>query len=329
VEPVTVTIVAALVAATGVALFAYGLASLARWRFLDRRIREYVAMAPASGPPRRARRPVAWSAALLGRSLQRRLTGSSYEALVQERLNRAGLSRRPSEVVAMQGAAALVLALAGAVAGPPAPAARLLGAALLAGVGAALPLLWLNVLAGRRAQAFERQLPQAIEAMAATLQAGSTLQQAVAILARDTPPPMGVELRRVLREAELGLSFSDSLAGLAVRIPSPELVIFTSAVSIQQRVGGDLARILRVIGHTIRERLRIRGETRVLTAQARYSAYIVAGLPVCLFAFLWVTNYQYLSGLFQPGITRMLAGGAVVGMVLGFYSMQRIAAVDV
>jgi tight adherence protein B len=143
------------------------------------------------------------------------------------------------------------------------------------------------------------------------------------------PPPISVEFRRVLREAELGLSFPDSLAGLVQRTPSADLVIFTSAVAIQQRVGGDLAQIFRVISHTIRERLRIRGETRVLTAQARYSAYIVGALPVFLFVFLWVTNYQYLSGLFQPGLPRMLLLAGLAGIALGFYSMQKIAAIEV
>src|SRR5206468_2607922 len=124
-------------------------------------------------------------------------------------------------------------------------------------------------------------------------------------------PPLADEFRRVLRESELGLSFPDSLTNMMARVPSNELVLFTSAVSIQQRVGGDLALILKGISFTIRERLRVRGEMKVLTAQARYSSYIVAGIPAAMFAFLWLTNYDYLSGLFQPGIPRVLLGGAV------------------
>jgi tight adherence protein B len=321
-------LLAAVVAAAGIALAAAGLSGLVRWRFLDRRIRQYVALQAAAPDRERRRRPAA-GAAGLSRGLQRRLTGTSYAARVQVRLNRAGLTARASAVILLQAGLATALALAGLVAGPPSPIGRLLVALLLGALGAAGPLLWLDRMASRRLAAFERQLPQAIESMASTLQAGATLQQSLSILAREMPPPISAEFRRVLRDAELGLSFPDSLAGLANRIPSADLAIFTSAVSIQQRVGGDLAHIFRVISQTVRERLRLRGETRVLTAQARYSAYVIGALPVCLFLFLWVTNYPYLAGLFQPGLPRLLLAGGVAGMVLGFYSMQKIAAIDV
>ncbi len=110
-------------------------------------------------------------------------------------------------------------------------------------VGAAAPLLVLKRRTGGRLTTFEAQLSPAIEAIA-TLQAGSSLQQAMTILAREMPPPISEEFRRVPREAEMGLSFSDSLDGLMKRVLSADLVIFTSAVSIQQS-GATLARILR------------------------------------------------------------------------------------
>jgi tight adherence protein B len=143
------------------------------------------------------------------------------------------------------------------------------------------------------------------------------------------PAPISVEFRRVLRETELGRPLPDALATMLSRVPSPDLMLFTSAVAIQHRVGGDLAQIFRGISHTIRERLRVRGETKVLTSQARYSSYIIAGLPVALFAFLWFTNYEYLANLFLPGLTRLLFGGAIMGIFVGFYAMNKIATVDV
>lgn len=321
-------IAAALITAGG-AVFSVGLAHLVRWRRLSRRIREQVAtqVDPGTAPPAVERRPRR-GAARLSPGLQRRLTRTSYGATVQAWLTRAGLGLKASDFILLQVGAGGVLGLAGLVLAPGSPIVRLLAAAALGAVGAAAPLLVLKRRIGGRLTTFEAQLPPAIEAMAATLQAGSSLQQAMTILAREMPPPISEEFRRVLREAEMGLSFSDSLDGLMKRVPSADLVIFTSAVSIQQRVGGDLARILQVISHTIRERLRIRAETKVLTAQGRYSAYIVAGLPVILFTFLWLTNYQYLSGLFLPGITRFLLIAGIVGIVLGYFSMQKIVAVE-
>ena len=330
--------VAAGLAALGVLLAAVGVASTARWRFFDQRIREYVWLAPEGAgtepPAPRARAGRAAGAGAprtrLGRQLQRRLAGTSLAARIQARLVRAGSARRAHEVIVLQVMVGALLLQAGwlAAGGAPAPLRALLSVAL--GVlGGFAPLLWLDGRAARRQAAFERQLPQAIDAMASSLQAGSTLNQAMSVLAREMASPISVEFGRVLRETEVGLSFPDALAGLHERVPSGDLLLFVSAISIQQRVGGDLAQIFRTISHTIRERLRVRGEMKVLTAQARYSSYIVAALPILLFAFLWVTNYSYLSGLFQPGITRILlyAGGG--GIVLGFWSMGRLAKVDV
>jgi tight adherence protein B len=206
---------------------------------------------------------------------------------------------------------------------------RLLAAAAFALAGVSAPLLVLGVLEQRRLNAFEKQLPQAIDSMAGTLQAGSALPQAMALIAREMPPPISFEFRRVLREMELGLSLTDSLNNLLTRVRSSDLVLLHSAIAIQQRVGGDLAGIFRGISHTIRERLRIRSEINVLTAQGRYSAYVITALPVLLCAFLWFTSRAYISQLFQPGITRVLLVCGIAGMIVGYYAMKKIVTIEV
>ena len=322
-------VAAASLAAIGVGLCTFGLATFLRLRWLDRRIRRHVAApVPEVAPePTPRRQPRAESQRSKG--LHRRLARSPLGAVVQARLVSAGSARRASEFILVQLAIGAVAAVMGwylaREAGFPTRLLMPVGAGA-AGFGA--PLLALTSRAGKRVAAFEAQLPQAIDAMAATLQAGSTLPQAMAVLAREMPAPISLEFGRVLKESELGLSLPDSLASLMSRMPSPDLLLFTSAISIQQRVGGDLAQIFRGISHTIRERLRIRREVQVLTAQARYSAYIVALLPVALFVFLWFTNYQYLSGLFQPGVPRLLLGCGIGGIVLGYYSMKKLASVE-
>ncbi|CAA9302600.1 MAG: hypothetical protein AVDCRST_MAG77-5790 [uncultured Chloroflexi bacterium] len=325
---------AALLAAAGMLLVATGAAGAARWRFLDRRIREYVAMDPPPLAPPVQRAAAAASArkeprTRLGCQVHQRLSGTSLAAGMQARLTRAGSARRASEVLVLQ--AVLALSFAGVtwllVRGlGPAPSAVL--TVLLGAAGGHLPVFVLNSKAAARQVAFERQLPQAIDALASSLQAGSTLPQAMAVLAREMAPPLAVEFRRVLRETEVGLGFPDALAGLLARVPSSDLMLFIGAVSIQHRVGGDLAQIFRGISHTIRERIRVRGEMNVLTAQARYSSYIIAALPLLLFGFLWLTNYEYLSVLFQPGAPRIMLAAAAGGIVLGFFSMNKLAAVD-
>ena len=184
-----------------------------------------------------------------------------------------------------------------------------------------------RVFARRRLAALERQLPDAIDLMASSLRAGSTLTQAIDAIVREMDAPLATELKRVQREAELGVPLVDALRQLAERLKANDVLLLASAVGIQHRVGGDLSPVLTTLSHTIRERQRIRGEINVLTAQARYSAMIVGAIPVLLFTFLWLTNYQYVSRLLEPGLLPVFML-AIAAEVLGFIMMRRIATVE-
>lgn len=185
-----------------------------------------------------------------------------------------------------------------------------------------------RLFARRRLAAFERQLPDAIDLMSSSLRSGSTLSQAIDAIVREMDAPLSSEFKRVQREVELGLPLVEALGLLHERLKTNDVLLLASAVGIQHRVGGDLSPILTGLSHTIRERQRIRGEINVLTAQARYSAMLVGALPVLLFAFLWLTNYAYISNLFLPGLRLALVLG-IAAEVLGFILMRRMASVEV
>ena len=104
---------------------------------------------------------------------------------------------------------------------------------------------------------------------------------------------------------------------------------FVTAISIQHRIGGNLSQILRNISHTIRERLRIKGEIAVLTAQQRLSGYIVSALPLFIIGALFIIAPTYISKLFLPGIARLMLVAGAFGMLAGFYALKRIADIDV
>jgi len=320
----------AVFAAGGVALFCAGVATLGSRQILHRRLQSHVhaEALPAAWRLRGqedSQRPTGTAV-----SFAQRLRQSQLGLLVQPRLVRAGVSLSPEQVIRLQasaaGGAALLASLAVRASGRP---LQLLAAALLGVAGFVVPILVLSQLEKRRLGTFEKQLPQAIDSMAGTLQAGSALPPAMEIIAREMPAPISVEFRRVLREMELGLSLPDSLANLQERVRSADVILLTSAIGIQQRVGGDLAGILKGISHTIRERLRIRSEINVLTAQGRYSAYIITALPFLLFLFLWFTNRAYVSQLFLPGVTQVLLGAGLAGIVLGYFSMKKIITIEV
>jgi tight adherence protein B len=113
------------------------------------------------------------------------------------------------------------------------------------------------------------------------------------------------------------------------RIPSDDLSLIATAIKIQHEVGGSLAEILETVTHTIRERIRIKREINVLTAQQRYSGYVLMILPIALGAYLMLTSPDYMMHLFTPGPTLCIPVGAAVLMIIGFFVMRRIVDIEV
>src|SRR5258708_39141735 len=134
--------------------------------------------------------------------------------------------------------------------------------------------------------------------------------QALEAISREAPDPSAMELRRVVQEVQLGIAMEDSLAHLLGRMPSDDLDLVITAVNIQREVGGNLAEILEIISHTIRERIKLKGEVRVLTSQVRITGYLIGGLPILLALFLNAINPNYVGKLFS----NRLCGWPMVGL---------------
>jgi tight adherence protein B len=164
--------------------------------------------------------------------------------------------------------------------------------------------------------------------MANSLRAGYSLLQTMELIARESPAPMSNEFGRVVREVGLGISTHQALDNLYRRVPSEDLDLFITAIKIQSEVGGNLGQILDVIGETIRERVRIQGEIKTLTAQQSISGYVISGLPIALGCVLFIVNPGYMSVLLVwPWICLPLI--AVGFEVLGFIAMKKIVAIEV
>ena len=151
-----------------------------------------------------------------------------------------------------------------------------------------LPRFWLGRRKNGRLGAFNKQLPDTITLIANALRAGSSFLQAIELVVRESRPPISTEFGRVIREVNLGLPFDQALENMVRRVRSDDLELMATAISIQHQVGGNLAEILDSIAYTIRERVRIKGEIRTLTAQQRLSGYVVGFLPIGLAGFLFV-----------------------------------------
>jgi tight adherence protein B len=203
-------------------------------------------------------------------------------------------------------------------------------AALAAGaaLGLWLPHLFLGLQRTRRIRKAELQFPLAVDTMASAMQAGQSLPQAIELLARDMPAPIGTEFSQFLREMAVGLPFDQALTALSERMGLRDVEIFVAAVQIQYRTGGNLSDTLRGIANTIRERLRLRGEIRALTGQQRLSAYIVSGLPIGIAVMLRFISPSYFERLMEPGGMRILVVGGLLSLVAGFYVLRRIADIE-
>src|SRR5919206_334720 len=164
------------------------------------------------------------------------------------------------------------------------------------------PNLYIAYAARKRVKSFNNQLGDGITLMANSLRSGYSFLQSMDLVSREAPPPMSSEFRRVVQEIGLGLSTEEALGNLLRRVPSEDLDLMITAINIQHEVGGNLSQILETIAHTIRERVRIKGEIQVLTAQGRISAYVITGLPIALAIIITIINPTYMAPIFTFGL---------------------------
>jgi tight adherence protein B len=196
-------------------------------------------------------------------------------------------------------------------------------------IGYLVPTILVKMRQGQRLRSFNDQLGDTISLLANSLRSGYSLLQSMETVARELAPPMSEEFRRVVREIGLGLSHEEALRNLLRRINSDDLELMVTAINVHHEVGGNLSEILEVIGHTIRERVRIQGEIRVLTSMQRYTGYILGGLPFVLGLYLYIMNPTYMSGLTQGSCGIIMLGTAGLMLGVGFLLIRKIVAIEV
>jgi tight adherence protein B len=206
-------------------------------------------------------------------------------------------------------------------------------------VGFLAPALVVRIHQSRRRNKFVSQLADALMLLTNSLRSGYGFLKGLELIAKEMSDPISKELNRMLREVNLGATVEQALQSLGRRINSQDLDIVISAYLIQKDVGGNLTEIMEKVAETIRERLRIQGDIRVLTAQGRLSGLIVGLLPVALFLFFWLRMPDYFNPMFDPP-SLPLAGlnvpygvltlaGAVLMQLFGAYIIYRIINIKV
>jgi len=255
--------------------------------------------------------------ALAHRSNQRRRLNGGLT--LGEHLVRANLKLRPSEFVMIQvgfliGGALISLLRFGF--GP-----QFVISAVAAYL---LPMRYVKYRQGKRLKALNRQLPDALSLLANALKAGLSLPQAMETVARNTTAPIGDELGRVIREMNIGSGTERALANMVRRAGSEDLDLIVTAINIQASVGGNLARILDGISHTIRQRVQIKGQISAMTAQARASGWVITLLPVIVAAILYFITPSYFRPMFHDRAGIELLVVAAVSVAVGNLFIRRI-----
>jgi tight adherence protein B len=194
--------------------------------------------------------------------------------------------------------------------------------------GASLPYLYVSRRRARRLARFEEQFPGAVDLLGRAIRAGHPLSAALKMVADEVDDPVAGEFRAVFEEQRFGLPFAESLAALADRVPTADVRIFVTAVLIQREVGGNLTEILDNLAEIIRERFTLQRQVRVLTAEGRYSVYVLTAMPIAIAGFVWFSNPAYLRPLWETEAGRMMLYTAITLQVIGYIWMTKLTKIE-
>ncbi len=236
-----------------------------------------------------------------------------------------------AQVKANVGVFVLVAAAAG-LAGFVAAFALTAGYAFSAAVGLCLgviPFVWLRRKCKRRMFKFERGLPDALDLIARALQAGHAFSQGMRMVADEFGDPVGPEFEKTLDEINFGVAADQALRNLTERVSCPDLKFFVVSVNIQRETGGNLAEIVTNIARLVRERFKLKGKVRVLSAEGKLSAYVLLALPFVIAFVIKLINPAYMGLLFETEQGKVMAVGALGMMAAGAVVIRKMVRIKV
>lgn len=238
---------------------------------------------------------------------------------IANELSNAGIKMRPNEFIILWSIAILLIPSLLLLTG-----AHSMTVAAAALIGLIVPPLIIKNRKKKRLIVFEKQLGEALVLIGNCLRAGMTFQQAMSNVAEDMPDPIGREFSRTIREIHLGSSVDSALERMSERVKSLDLALTVSAIQIQRQVGGNLLEILENISITIKDRIKIKDDIRVITATGRSSGVIIGSIPLIIGGVLALINPEYMMTFFNTrsgNIMLMVAGGMEI---LGYLFIRKI-----
>lgn len=260
---------------------------------------------------------------LLGRILRR----FHFTDRINLILDQAGSTSTPGKLIG----SCLLTGLAAALAGfkfhyfVPAPFFALAAG----GIASSVPFLMMLNKRSKNIAAFEQQFPEALDFLSRSMRAGHGFSVAMELLANDSPDPLGRSFRRVSNDTALGSSLEVAMGKLITLVPIVDVRFFASSVVLQQETGGNLGEILTKLSYIIRERFRLKGTVKAVSAHGRITGLVLLLMPVGVCVFLMFSNPKYLADMASDPIGRMMLYGAAGGQVVGYFVIKKIINIKV
>jgi tight adherence protein B len=261
-----------------------------------------------------------------GRFAQHLLRRFELQDRLKTLVEQSGLKWKPARLVHLCGA----LFLAGYAIGWLYLPARFQAAAILSGLGMGLlPLMYVMRLRSSRLRKFEEQFPESLEFVARSMRAGHAFSVSLEMLHREFQEPLAGEFRRTFEEHNLGLPLDAALQKLATRVPSIDVHFFVSAVLLQKRTGGNLAEILDKLAYVIRERFKLRGKIRAISASGRMTGLALSLIPCGVAGIMFLVNPDYVTFFVKEEIGNYMILAAVIMQLIGYAIIKKIVTIEI
>lgn len=281
----------------------------------------------AVGAPRISRKEALFEGAAVAKGIGGRiLTWFNLDRRLHRMAEQAGVEWMPGRIVVGCLGLAFVAFNLGWYILP--PGIRYMSFIAAAGA-AALPLLYLRRARRKRIDAFEAQFPDALLFIARAMRAGHAFSVSLDLLQKEFDKPLSSEFHIVFEEQNLGLPIDVALEKLAKRMPMLDVRFFVAAVILQKRTGGNLGEILEKLAGLIRERFKLRGQIRTISAHGRMSSAVLTGIPVVVAIMMWFVNRDHMMFFVEDEIGQMMAGLALFFVCVGFLIMRQIVNIEV
>ena len=202
--------------------------------------------------------------------------------------------------------------------------------ALVVGLVAAyLPVMYVKKRRSSRIAALEAQLPDTLDFLARSMRAGHAFTISLEMVGEETHEPLGPEFRALFNEQNLGASLERSFASFGKRVPLPDVRFFSSAVLLQRQTGGNLSEILNRLSHIIRERFRLKGQIKAVSAHGKMTATILTLLPLATLGGLLIMSPGYLDPLLKDALGRKIIAAGIIAQFLGNFFIRKIIRIKV